>query len=214
MARSFFRGKRQVTNGTSRRNRRNGQVPGRRRPRFEQLEQRHLLATLTVDSLADNMTPNDNLVTLREAIIAANTDATTDDGDIGSGADTIDFAPALFPSPQTITLTLGELPITESVTITGPGRDTLTLAAGLDARIFNIAAEAGDVTIQGVTLSGGNPAAGLTGGAVLSKALGMLTIVDSAITGNTANEFGGGVYATGDVTVKGTLIGVRRSPGK
>ncbi len=51
--------------------------PNIRRLRAEPLEDRRLLAVLTVDSLADNTT-NDGLITLREAILAANNDAVAD----------------------------------------------------------------------------------------------------------------------------------------
>ncbi|MEX0613529.1 MAG: hypothetical protein WD229_15535, partial [Pirellulales bacterium] len=77
-------------------------APLQRRLRFEPLEDRRLLAVLTVNSSLDNLSGGDGVVTLREAIIAANTDATTDLGHTGSGADTITFDAAL--SGATITL--------------------------------------------------------------------------------------------------------------
>src|SRR5512134_2924808 len=52
-------------------------------------------ATLTVNSGADDTTAMDGLVTLREAILAAESDGTTDLGETGSGADTIVFDPSL-----------------------------------------------------------------------------------------------------------------------
>ena len=58
----------------------------------ETLEERMMLATLTVNTTADNTTSGDGLVTLREAIIASNNDSTTDLGQTGSGKDTIEFA--------------------------------------------------------------------------------------------------------------------------
>src|SRR5689334_9909756 len=90
----------------------------RRRPVFEELEARRVLAVLTVNSLLDNTTGGDGLVTLREAIIASNTDTATDLGETGLDADTIVFAPGV-----TGTITLGgtQLSITDAVTITGPG---------------------------------------------------------------------------------------------
>ena len=62
---------------------------------FEPLEDRQLLAVLTVNSLLDNTPAGDGLVTLREAIAAANADAATDLGHTGSGADMIQFAAGL-----------------------------------------------------------------------------------------------------------------------
>src|SRR5262245_57306584 len=76
------------------------------RPAVEVLEDRVTPATLTVNSLADDTTTGNGLVTLREAIIAANTDTGTEGGGTGSGADVITFAPALIAAGDaTITLT-------------------------------------------------------------------------------------------------------------
>ena len=61
---------------------------------FERLEDRTLMATLTVNSLADNVIGGNGLLTLREAINAAIND-TTIDGQTGSGADTIVFQAGL-----------------------------------------------------------------------------------------------------------------------
>ena len=67
-----------------------------RRLRIEPLEDRRLLAVLTVNSPLDNTTSGNGLVTLREAIVAANADGTTDLGQQGSGADTIEFDAGVF----------------------------------------------------------------------------------------------------------------------
>ena len=90
------------------------------------LEDRALLATFTVTSLADNTT-TDAFVTLREAIASANAQP---------GADTITFASNM--QGQTITLGGTQLTITDSVTITGPGADLLTVDANNASRIFNV----------------------------------------------------------------------------
>ena len=60
---------------------------------FDQLEARHLLATLVVNSAADlPVDLSDGVVTLRDAIHAANTDMLVAPGaETGSGADTITF---------------------------------------------------------------------------------------------------------------------------
>jgi hypothetical protein len=57
----------------------------------ETLEPRRLLASIIVNSDADNTPAGDGLVTLREAINAANNDTATDTGQTGSGDDTITF---------------------------------------------------------------------------------------------------------------------------
>src|ERR1043166_611366 len=81
-------------------------------------------ATLRVNSLDDATTPGDGLVTLREAISAANNDTTTDLGDTGSGADTID----LRGLAGTIYLNFPALDtLSEDFTILGPGANTLSI---------------------------------------------------------------------------------------
>src|SRR5215471_4520027 len=87
--------------------------PFLRRLRVEPLEDRRLLAVVTVNTLQDTVDFNDGVTSLREAIFATN---------LVGGADTIDFAPSLTSGgPATIALTLGELKITDDLTITGPG---------------------------------------------------------------------------------------------
>ena len=71
-------------------------APRRVRLVVEEMEVRITPATITVNSLLDNTTSSDGLVTLREALAAANANTTTDLGDTGSGADTIQFAASLF----------------------------------------------------------------------------------------------------------------------
>src|SRR5688572_27902717 len=81
----------------------------RRTLRYEPLEDRRLLATVTVNTLADTIDLDDGLTSLREAIFATN---------LVAGQDTIllpfDFSGS---DPVTLSLTLGELRITDSVSI-------------------------------------------------------------------------------------------------
>ena len=77
------------------------------------------MATFTVNSILDNTTA-DGFTTLREAIEAAN--ATPE-------ADSIVFDPTVFTGVQTITLTLGQLRVTEDLTITGTGQSNLIIDA-------------------------------------------------------------------------------------
>jgi hypothetical protein len=112
---------------------------------------------LTVNSLADNMTAGDGLVTLREAIIAANTDGTTDLGQTASGADLLDL------SALTGTIALGStLPsILTDITVFGPGAEVLAIS-GNDGvsrtRLFFI--DGGDLQLVGLTLRDGQAAGG------------------------------------------------------
>jgi len=122
----------------------------------------------------------------------------------GSG-DTIDFAPDL---NGTITLLHGEISITRALTIQGPGAGLISVDGNQKSRIFNISnadVTAIDVTIDGLTLTGGS-VTGENGGAILSNGAN-LTISHCAIVGNSASGAGGGLSIGGsNWTVTGTLV--------
>lgn len=178
-----------------------------RRPLFEPLEERTLLATLTVNSPLDNVTPGDGLVTLREAIIAANTNTTTDLGHTCSGADTIQFAPAVFSTPHTIELAFGDLLISANVTIGGPGQERLTIDAKRNSRLFDITA--GVVTISGLTLTNGQTTG--DGGAI--RSLGRVILDRSVVSGNIAGGSGGAIYSRIPVIVTNSTISNNQASG-
>ena len=123
--------------------------------------------------------------------------------------DTIVFAPSL--NGQTITLTSGELDITKSLTIQGPGANQLAISGDngysiVHPRIFEVAANA-SFTLSGLTLeNGGGTAYGYyenssndpsawdqDGGAILN--FGTLTVKACTLTGNSAGGGQGGTYA-------------------
>ena len=163
---------------------------------FEPLEDRAMLATFVVDTANDVVAPTDGLLSLREAIVMANTTA---------GADEITFDASLAGLP--INLTLGEFEITDGLSIIGLGADQTTIDAGGNSRIFNITADSGDFLFQGMTLTGGF--ADTDGGAISSLSSRLLTINSSTISGNSTagtNSSGGGIYAKGDVSITGSTI--------
>jgi hypothetical protein len=173
------------------------QAPARCRPAVEALEDRLAPAVLTVNSTADDTTAGDQLVTLREAIAAANGDSATDLGQAGSGADAIVFDPALFATPQTITLS-GALGITESLTITGPAAG-LTVVGARSDNIFVISGGAFAVDrvveFRALTLTG---AGRRFGGAINNEE--DLTLINCTLWGNSAAE-GGGLINYGKATL-------------
>jgi hypothetical protein len=169
-------------------------TPHARRLGCERLEDRRLLAVVTVDLLDDSTDLGDGRTSLREATFATNT---------VPGADEIRFDAALFADgAKTILLTQGELVVTDSLTITGPGAELLTIdASGKDptpdvnngdgSRVFNITIDHGAwqyaAILAGMTLTGGDSSS--SGGAVASNhtlALRHLVLVDNAA------EFSGG----------------------
>jgi hypothetical protein len=113
-------------------------------PRFEGLEERTVLSTLTVLNTLDK-----GAGSLRNTIIKA------------KSGDTILFASGL--DGQTITLTSDELAIKKSVDIEGPGAGLLAISGNDAFRVLDIVSEGIKVTISGLTTTHGQ-AGGNNGG--------------------------------------------------
>ena len=169
--------------------------------------------------------------------IEVNSNGDVDDGDIANGVttlreainftnlrpskDQISFS-SLFDTTQTIDLN-SQLPnITDAVSIIGPGAALLTIDAGNGTdntfgtgdgfRIFNSDDGDGntqlDVTISGLSISGGDVAPGDfqgDGGAIRNRE--NLTLSDSVVSGNAAVfGDGGGIENRGELTVTTSTI--------
>ena len=175
--------------------------PGRRsfRPTLEFLEVRSLPSILTVTDLSDN-----DPGSLRAMINQA------------APGDTINFADGL---QGTIMLTSGELAITNSLAIEGPGADQITVNGNNASRVFDISPGA-KVTIAGLTISNGRVEASSTssdvyvfGGGIYNA--GTLTLSNCTVSGNTvqadvansngylmlAYSYGGGLFNNGAASV-------------
>ncbi|MBX7104849.1 MAG: right-handed parallel beta-helix repeat-containing protein, partial [Gemmataceae bacterium] len=117
---------------------------------------------------------------LRQAVLDANIDADT------SG---ITFDPAVFAGATTVTLTGGEIPVTESVSITGQGANLTTLSGFNPNRLFAITGTT-TLTLTGLTVcqgSGGN------GGAINVGVGGSVALNSCTVRDNHAS-FGGAIY--------------------
>ena len=150
-------------------------------------------ATFTVTNTGDNggvnPAPGAGTGTLRQAIVDANAAA---------GADTINFAAGV---TGTVTLSSALPQITESVTISGPGADVLTVSGNSLFQVFNIAG-GGAVSISGLTISNGNSRSGIG----IYNA-GMLMVTNSTLSGNAgAGSFGGGIYNVGTLTLTNSTL--------
>lgn len=179
----------------------------------------HILVTTTEDG-----TNSDGECTLREAIISANknNDST---GDCVSGSE---GTPDLILIPDGFYVldksdngredsgATGDLDITDSVifqpvnlTDSDTPTDIVVITAidGFRDRIFHI--HGGDVTIEGITISGGAPRG--DGGAILN--LGTLTVRESTLTDNQAGGDGGALYNSGDLGVFNSTISTNESNG-
>jgi hypothetical protein len=125
---------------------------------------------------------------LRGVIAAANS------GDI------ISFDPSVTGA---IVLTTGEVPITKSLTIVGPGRDVLAVSGNNASRVFSITAGSA-VVVSGLTIRNGASAS--FGGGVYTA--GVLTLINSAVLSNTAGS-GGGIFvesASGGLTLNSSTV--------
>jgi CSLREA domain-containing protein len=149
-------------------------------------------ATITVNTTADEVN-SDGDCSLREAIVAANTDTVVDACPAGSGADTVnlpagDYVLTLAGTGENAGLT-GDLDITEDLTLDGAGKvNTVIDGNGLD-RVFDIW---GPAQVSGVSVMGGDsPALENGGGIRVTKAL---TLTDSRVRDNTTDGAGGGIY--------------------
>ena len=162
-------------------------------------------ATILVTSNADGVATDGNC-TLREAVQAANTNTAVDlcaAGDADN--DTIAFA-----TPFTITLTAGEILITDDVAITGGATRTTINAAGA-SRIFDVNTTGGAGSLQRVSftalvLQNGNSSMGGSsapdaGGAVDLKAGSAATFTDVDVTGNSCGINGGGIHGAGNTDI-------------
>lgn len=170
---------------------------------FEAMEDRRMLAAFTVNTEMD------------EVVVAANGAFTgslrqmLENANQTIGPDTITFN--LPAGEDKIELLHGQLPITDSVTITGPGWDELTIDASMTAgntaavgdgsRIFDVVGNGNlDFTISDLSLTGGDPGSitlGFDGGAIRASLSGSgaqgdtLTLENLRVHGNYANTGGG-----------------------
>ena len=132
-------------------------------------------ATFTVTN-----TLNTGAGSLRQAVVDANAAA---------GADTIVFDPVVFSTPQTITITttIGINGVNDTLTITGPGANLLTINGNAVAAI---SVAAGEITsISGMTVT-----------ASQVQNSGTLTVTDIVFDANT-NGSGGAIANGGTITV-------------
>lgn len=161
-----------------------------------------ITVTTANDSLAD-----DGQCSLREAVIAANTDSATGGCPAGSGADTILFDASLaVPAVFTLTLTganedasaSGDLDLSGILTLQGLGANQIIIDGNKTDRVFDIKSGA-TVTITGVTIRNGDPGSGAGGGGILVTGVTprtKLTLLASILSGNAA-DMGAGIYGSG-----------------
>ncbi len=165
-------------------------------------------------------TENDELdfgngdISLREAITLANGNP---------GLDNIAFDLSVFDQPQTIQLVLGELKISETLNIAAA--DNVTLDGQGNSRVLNLLESAGDVTLSGMTITGGTtsrPAFDAAnssphGGGIRFASDGLLSITGVTVAGNQTRgegSRGGGVFAaSGQLLIDASSISNNQTVG-
>ncbi|MBM3792379.1 MAG: hypothetical protein FJW35_18805, partial [Acidobacteria bacterium] len=183
---------------------------------FSRLPEIRAETTIAVSATADDIVVNGNC-TLREAIIAANTDSAVDGCPAGSGADTILLPAGVYmlalAGPGEDASRSGDLDVSGDVTIRGAGATATMILAkklplALSDRVIHVL-DGGRLTLLGATIRGGVCG---RGGGIFNA--GQLFIEDCHIQGNQANEGGycgppgggGAIFNQGDLAVTRSTI--------
>jgi predicted outer membrane repeat protein len=135
--------------------------------------------------------------TLRAAIQEANALPGADAIQVPAGTYEI-----IIPPRNENNITMGDLDVTDSLTITGAGAGSTIIDGGLPPagappdrpgldRLFEVLVDAGAVGLSGLTLRDGYAAE--YGGALLNNSTATVTITASTVTGNVAGKTGGGI---------------------
>ena len=168
------------------------------------------IVVTTANDENDQGEPN-GLCSLREAVIAANTNTMVD----ACLAGTVDGDTITFAAPFDITLTLGEILITDDVEIDGTvdgidGSGRVSVDGNEASRIFDVDAASGPGDEQAVGFtalilqngdSRSSSSAPDAGGAVDLKMGSEATFTDTDVTGSIAGINGGGIHGAGGTTI-------------
>ncbi len=154
---------------------------------YMKLEDRLALTVFVVNTTLDTATDvEDGLVSLREAVIAANTNADFGDAVAGDAdGDVIRFATSMAGSE--IGLFQGQIDITDDVFIQGGDRDITINGRGIQRHFAINATER--VGFSKLTFINGR---GVNGGSILAQGSGNTLVSESTFNGNNATGLGGG----------------------
>lgn len=178
-------------------------------------------ATIHVNTTADEMLVDGNC-SLREAVAAANGDASFDACEAGSGADTIEVPAGLYTialaGAQEDLGSTGDLDLLGPVTLQGAGAGSTIVDGGLLDRVFDVnplsVVDSFSVTVSGMTLQHGKVAdlAAMDGGCVASRGSLLLdaVVLDGCTAVRTtpsgAMPRGGGLFNAGTLHLQSSRI--------
>ncbi|MCA9017191.1 MAG: hypothetical protein KDA77_17800, partial [Planctomycetaceae bacterium] len=180
---------------------------------------------ILVTTLSDNTSADNNRVSLREAILAANADASVDAAPAGNGSDTIMFDPILFMNEGSSDLVARvmaqqatQFAITDSVTIIAPvsanGDPLLTIdatpASGSSRHFFisDGTATVLQVNLQNLILIEGKTSD--NGGSIFNSEHLVLTYCH-LLNSQTTSGLGGAIYNTGTLELVNSLLQTNQS---
>ncbi|MCU0542324.1 MAG: DUF4347 domain-containing protein [Oscillatoriaceae cyanobacterium Prado104] len=185
----------------------------------------NVLATFNVNTTDDVVNGNDRFLSLREAIVAANTNQDSSDT-ILLKAGTYNLS--LTGTPDN-TAAAGDLDITSgTISIQGAGAATTTIDAKQIDRVFQVL-DGATLNLNGLTITGGqrldNSGGGIAnsgtlnvsnstlsgnsadcGGGISNATGGTLSVSHSTLNGNSASKSGGGICTTGRVRVSNSTL--------
>ena len=164
--------------------------------------------TITVNSDSDAANNADGKCTLREAIVAANTDTASgvQAGECGPGSSGGSDTISLGEVTGTITL-LSALPaITSEMTLSGPGLSQLSISGNNNFRVFYITLGTGVVSFSGLTITNGRANMDV-GGGIYNQNGANVNVTDSTVSFNFA-VLGGGIAnsSTGTLTITNSTL--------
>ena len=161
------------------------------------------MVTTAIDSNADVM---DGVISLREALIAANTNAAFGDAPAGdANGDMIRFHESVYN--KTMTLDLGQIEIYDDVLIQG-GISNVIISGNEATRLFSVSASE-RVGFSKLTFTEGSAD---FGGAMIINGSGSTILSETTFTNNSSSYAGGAIYyANGNMFISDTSFSENRS---
>ncbi|MDO5579742.1 MAG: choice-of-anchor Q domain-containing protein [Planctomycetia bacterium] len=164
--------------------------------------------SIVVTTLSDVIDPEDNVISIREAILYAGSGYLDENGKLVKVGTTITFdipEEDYIAGKGTIVLADGAILIEKGITIDATSvKGGITFDAGGKSRVFEIASADDDVILIGITITGGD--AGSLGGGGIYHSAGNLTLINTLLWGNQAQRGAAIQSENGSLRVVNTTI--------
>ncbi len=124
-----------------------------------------------------------------------------------AGGSTVSIVPGTYQLTTVVNISKPNTRLQSAV----PGEKVVLIAAP-GSRVVNVSARNAGATIDGLTIEGGSLTSGNGGGINVARG-GVLTLLNSTVTGNSASD-GGGINNDGTITVRNSTIDTNTATGK